>query len=40
MPYCLYNDLIIEQIKLKKKEIKDQEEKMKIHRQQMNNRKR
>jgi hypothetical protein len=24
MPYCLYNDLIVEQVKLKKKEVKDQ----------------
>ena len=30
MPYCLYNDLIIEQIKLKKKEMKDKEQKSKM----------
>jgi hypothetical protein len=28
MPYCLYQDTIIEQVKLKKKENKDKEEKM------------
>lgn len=27
MPYCLYNDLIIEQIKMKKKEMKEMENK-------------
>jgi hypothetical protein len=29
MPYCLYNDLILEQIKLKKKELANQEKKNK-----------
>jgi hypothetical protein len=34
MPYCLYNDLIIEQVKLKKKELKDREEAMKVKQRQ------
>jgi len=29
MPYCLYNDLIIEQIKLKKKEMAEKEKQRK-----------
>lgn len=32
LPYCLYNDLIVEQVKLKKKEIKDQEDRLKRNR--------
>jgi hypothetical protein len=38
MPYCLYNDLILEQVKLKKKELRDLEEKRKRHSSSRSNR--
>ncbi len=38
MPYCLYNDLIIQQVKMKKKEIKERDDKMKQQRKQTSRR--